>query len=387
MITWYNSNYTSHPIRGGWKYIIEHLEKNVYLKNFQKDLIIDTYVDFTFRHDRIYNRIYRTNWIGVIHHTFCKLDPYNLYTLLNNEHFLKSLKCNVCIIVLSEYIKKQIKEYLNKKNIDINIHVLYHPTEEINIDFCFNVNKINTGILHIGDFMRNHEAFLSLQCKKIIISRKKINIKWYDFYTKQISSYVSNKEYDKLLLKHICFLKLYDVSASNVVIECIMRNAPVIINRHPALEEYLGIDYPLFYDKNNKTQVMHLINNKKKIKEAHYYLKNKSKRFLKIDFFINEFINIIELYKDLYTSDFDIILKLPIEINDKITEYISDLRTILKMKNHISDIIYNKYNVHFRFRAPFGIFSLRDSANFRRVPLFPKDSRKIVTFPSADSMP
>ena len=37
-------------------------------------------------------------------------------------------------------------------------------------------------------------------------------------------------------------------SANNVVIESILRCAPLIINRHPAVEEYLGKGYPLFFD-------------------------------------------------------------------------------------------------------------------------------------------
>ena len=60
---------------------------------------------------------------------------------------------------------------------------------------------------------------------------------------------LSNDEYDDLLAKGaICFLNLSDASAVNTVMECIQRGTPLLVNRHPALEEVLGPDYPGFYD-------------------------------------------------------------------------------------------------------------------------------------------
>ena len=40
---------------------------------------------------------------------------------------------------------------------------------------------------------------------------------------------------------------LIDASASNTVVECLARGTPLLVNRLPAVEEYLGTDYPLFY--------------------------------------------------------------------------------------------------------------------------------------------
>jgi hypothetical protein len=59
---------------------------------------------------------------------------------------------------------------------------------------------------------------------------------------------LDNQDYDKLLSENIVFLNLVDCSAVNTVIECIVRNTPLIVNRHPALEEILGTNYPGFYD-------------------------------------------------------------------------------------------------------------------------------------------
>ena len=59
---------------------------------------------------------------------------------------------------------------------------------------------------------------------------------------------LSNEEYDILLSRNIVFLNLVDCSAVNTVLECIVRNTPLIVNRHPAIVELLGDTYPGFYD-------------------------------------------------------------------------------------------------------------------------------------------
>jgi hypothetical protein len=59
---------------------------------------------------------------------------------------------------------------------------------------------------------------------------------------------LTDQQYDSLLCECIVLLPLYDTSANNSLIECITRCTPVLLERHPAGEEYLGADYPLFYE-------------------------------------------------------------------------------------------------------------------------------------------
>ena len=54
--------------------------------------------------------------------------------------------------------------------------------------------------------------------------------------------------YDRLMSENLVFLELLDASATNTIVECIARNTPVLVNRLPGPEFYLGPDYPLFYD-------------------------------------------------------------------------------------------------------------------------------------------
>jgi hypothetical protein len=91
------------------------------------------------------------------------------------------------------------------------------------------------------------------------------------------------EEYDELLSQNVCFIDLYDAAANNVVLECILRSTPLIVNKVGGVVEYLGNDYPLYFE--NLDEVPGLLSNCNKIVEAHYYLKNLDKSDLTIDRF------------------------------------------------------------------------------------------------------
>jgi hypothetical protein len=97
---------------------------------------------------------------------------------------------------------------------------------------------------------------------------------------------LTNEDYDKLLSENIIFLKLVDCSAVNTVLEILVRNTPLIVNRHPAVEEILGSDYPGFYS--NLTEAAMLTSDMRKITEMTNYLKTLDKTRYHLDYFVNE---------------------------------------------------------------------------------------------------
>ena len=46
---------------------------------------------------------------------------------------------------------------------------------------------------------------------------------------------VSAYRYDCLLSENVVTIELFDASANNVIVECIARNTPIVVNRHPAV--------------------------------------------------------------------------------------------------------------------------------------------------------
>lgn len=69
-------------------------------------------------------------------------------------------------------------------------------------------------------------------------------------------------------------------------------NTPLIINRLPAIEAYLGKEYPLFY--NTMDEASKLSNSIDKIVEAHAYLKKLDKTIMDRDTIIHKINQFIE---------------------------------------------------------------------------------------------
>ena len=109
----------------------------------------------------------------------------------------------------------------------------------------------------------------------------------------EILEHLSNEEYDQLLSENIVFIYLIDASAVNTLIECIIRNTPILINRHPAVVELLGENYPLYYgiqpsyfEMNQSLQ--RLLQQPKIIWKAYQHLTRINKNQFHMDTFIQE---------------------------------------------------------------------------------------------------
>ena len=120
-------------------------------------------------------------------------------------------------------------------------------------------------------------------------------IKYLNIDTKLINydsvemKYLTNfEEYDNLLMMNIVFIDLFDAAANNAVLECIVRNTPIIVRKLPAIVEYLGNDYPLYFNKIGEAE--NLLLDEMKIKQAHNYLINMNKNDLTLDYFTKKMI-------------------------------------------------------------------------------------------------
>lgn len=102
----------------------------------------------------------------------------------------------------------------------------------------------------------------------------------------EVIEQLNNDEYDELLTKNIVFMNLVDASASNAVIECIVRNTPILVNRLPAVEQYLGKNYPLYYT--DLYDAAQLATDRNKIAAAYVYLTRMNKSVFTIDYFLNQ---------------------------------------------------------------------------------------------------
>lgn len=284
-----NQEHWSHH-RSGWPYVLNYLTKYLHIDGGTEFI---GYLDGHFRGNPDGKFIIKNKWVGVLHNTpnspefIRQRHPriYDLKSFANSKDWRNNKSTCAGIIVFSDYSANHLRN-----QIDADVVKLIHPTKESDINFDFNSFVKSGKILHLGHWLRNYEAFIDIKS-----SRSKILIKPFENLdiphnnNIKVLEHVSNDEYDKLLSENIVFLNLYDSSVNNVVLECIERSTPIVINRLPPLEEYLGVDYPLFYDTIDEAE--YLLHDMDQIKLANKYLSELEIRSkLSIYYFIESII-------------------------------------------------------------------------------------------------
>jgi hypothetical protein len=257
-----NADFGRH--RCGWSYAV-HI-----LKDFHnpQGLILDTFIERTLFWHPEGLRPHLQPWIGFIH-VPPKIPQWFHYEqankmLFKNELWKKSLPLCRGLFTLSAYHKENLAARL-----DIPIDNLIFPTETPDVKWNWNKFSANREkkIVQVGWWLRKLHAIYQLQSsgyKKVFLSvehksipklleqEREILIKEGTFNdsmynTAEIVTYLPDKAYDRLLSENIVFVYLYDASANNTIIECIVRNTPILVNPIPPVKEYLGEDYPFYY--------------------------------------------------------------------------------------------------------------------------------------------
>lgn len=299
--------------RSGWPYAMDAL-KAIKRPN---GVLFDGFVDSShsyFLGENVEKKIvpYKKPWIGVIH------NPHNMpiwYDYCNSPNvFLKrepmkeSLKQCKGLFTLSEYFAKWLRE-----QVSCPVSSLIHPTAHADVRFDMDkfLDNDDPKIFQIGFWLRSTLAIQMLPTDKYTkvwirpvkyaqdyLDREKRTV---DTYGKLVGNYrakewVSHTYYDQLLSKNLVFINLLDASANNCVIECIVRNTPLLVNRHPAAKEYLGADYPFFYD--TLEEAAKYAEDIDRVKAAHQYLKEQDKTRFSQEYFVQSFLN-SEVYKSL----------------------------------------------------------------------------------------
>jgi hypothetical protein len=272
--------------RFGWKNIILMLYINDIITSEKNNIQLIDLAEkhFVWDHKTIDNK----KWIGILHLTPTSPSNIdNINRLLENKNFNKFTDNCKHLVCLSKHLNDYIS---NIYNIDTDIKTIIHPILKNNT--VFNImnylNNNNKKIIQIGQQLRILKSFLQLNFLKHtkiwLTGTKKINnvlklvnneignndnnINLNDYNIE--CKYVNNNEFDSLISNNIIFIHLYDASANNTVLESILYKTPIVVNRHPAVIEYLGKNYPLFYD--NIEEVNDEFISDKNIIKAYYYL-------------------------------------------------------------------------------------------------------------------
>lgn len=302
-----NTKYGNH--RSGWSFVIESLRS---LHN-DNGIFTDPFIEkkFSWGYDLgDFNNNpepYEYPWIGFIHNP-PKMPNWFQYeqspqSIFTSVLWQKSIKHCKGIFCLSKYQKQWLENH-----IDVPVEQLFHPTETPELKFSIDrfIENSDKKIIQIGWWLRKLHSiyFLPTQSlKKTIIKPQNNNniISMFDIERKEFDlhpnygnvqtlSPVPNHEYDCLLSENIVYLDLYDSAASNTLVECIVRNTPILVNPIPAVVEYLGEDYPFYFrvrsEAARKAEDLNLI------EETYNYLKcHPIKEKLTPEYFVKSLAN------------------------------------------------------------------------------------------------
>lgn len=268
--------------RSGWNFCVKNM-----IENFEnKDGI-------AFYPNRVWEKLTSKknesyDWIGFYHVT--PLCVNGMIKTFGLDLINKNLKYCKGLYVLSKYTKKHIDKIFK-----IPVEVIYYATEKNNIKFNFDdfFNNKNKKLFFIGNWLRKYDVFENIKndiFEKIYLGTSRINEKIKNY------TYVNQYEYDLILSNNIVFLDFLDSSCNTAIIECMERNTPVMCPKAEPSIEYLGEDYPFFFESINEVEKK--LNDFSIIKKTFEYLKNMNKEKINIDYFIKSIAN-SEIYKNL----------------------------------------------------------------------------------------
>lgn len=281
--------------RSGWPYCLQHLES---LFTQGATVVLDDFIERTFFYDSAnLRRFYHSRpWVGIFHHPPDMPEWYmsnlRLQQLHNDSRWRRSVPHLQLIVTMGEALHEWCQEQWPK----IPCVMIRHPT---GLPLAYwdpqrFRQQPRKRLIQVGWFLRN---MLGIQHVPVPPLFDKVQLKqkneWIERMTAVCAVHydqthpmrrstgpvtvleaVSDQAYDELLADSVVFMEVVSAVANNTVVECIIRNTPICVNRHPGPVGYLGKDYPLFYDELDEVPSLLTVAN---IMKAHQYLRQMDK--------------------------------------------------------------------------------------------------------------
>eukprot|EP01084_Bolivina_argentea_P058524 106858_1 len=299
---------------------------NTYDNISQKIMLVDCFEQWIFGEWGEIN----VPWLGITHFAYHPPDhiesKQHLKKLLEHPSFLHSLKYNVGIFVLAKDVKQALKND-NMNNIyNINVcnglHPItiessaskYDPKIDLNATFANGVN--GHGIALLGQQYRRlstiHRLWNITNGSKywmpgLEFKDQKNRLEKYlqnELQTENITrdenveiKYIyASEEFDMFVKQNLVIVDVWAATANNAVLEAIALNAPFFIRKLDSTMEYIGNDYPLFFQTFNELRSMLILQEnelKSLLLKAHFYLKKMDKSHLTLDQFAESLLNCV----------------------------------------------------------------------------------------------
>lgn len=254
--------------RSGWNFVVSclqslHSDSGIKLETFiEKKFVFGGEEGEAFKNFKAHD----TPWIGIAH------IPNNIPFIMDTNFTAEKYKDTnlwrssfgncVGLFATSKYLARDLGRMLK-----IDVDGFLHPTS---LDCeLFSIKKYTATdvkkVVQIGVYGRKTTSIFQLDINRLKHQKLVVGIRSPNAYLMlltesylydiplesgnvEILGYLTNGEYDKLLSESIALVDFYDSSANNAIIECMARATPIIAKRHAASIEYLGANYPMFFD-------------------------------------------------------------------------------------------------------------------------------------------
>lgn len=242
----------------GWPFCVNALRRN-----FHSDDGVLLYTNAIVSEIILSNKVHEAPWIGFLH---APPDDELKHNLNNNPACLESLKQCQGIYSLSDFVTQFVRD-----NTKVLADTILLAVDRPKWKFDFEQYRKNPEkrLMLIGHWFRRFEGLYEVDGgghrKTILRCTNLEHPAGVD-----IMSFLADDDYEKVFVDNIMFLQLTAASANNVVVECIVRGTPLVVNRLPPVEDYLGKDYPLFYD--TIEEASEKIRDQDLVFAAHHYL-------------------------------------------------------------------------------------------------------------------
>jgi hypothetical protein len=252
--------------RSGWSFALDSLSP----LHSDDGILFDDFVERTVmaggRGDGFGLQRDRGPWIGVFHTPPGVPDWFNISgqaprSILNRPAWRESIATCAGLFTLSAYLRDWLAP-----RVPVPVESLVLPSPVPQAVFSPDRYRANRDkkVVHIGWWLRRFHSFYLLRSRthrKVLLdigspgmaSTWAEELRLLDSGASghgdvETTPYLANRQYDVLLSENVVFLDLYDSSANCAVVECMARGTPLIVNEIAPVVEYLGHDYPLFFN-------------------------------------------------------------------------------------------------------------------------------------------
>ena len=254
----------------GWHYAVQQLEPLC----AEDGIHVDTFLEWTFAvelAESLRTRLipYQKPWIGFFHNPPGIPEWHEYWSspqvLLSHPLMRDSLRSCKGLLTLSRTMAAWLAS-----RVDVPVLALVHPTTAPKSTFSMDrfLAARERRVIQVGWWLRRLTSIAQLPVSSLqrailhplpddqlgpfqeAIDREVLSGGAPAELVRGIARipYQTNQGYDELLSSSIVFVDLYDAVANNTVIECVMRNTPILVNPLPSVVEYLGSDYPLYFN-------------------------------------------------------------------------------------------------------------------------------------------